>query len=54
MHNILKIQKHAIFCNGHRANRLKEYLENWSTHGITIIEQTFCGLKEIVPTTMEL
>ena len=35
----------AIFCHGHRVNRLKERPENRSVHGVTIVVQTFCGLK---------
>ena len=37
-----------------RVNRLTEYLENRSVHGVTIVVQTFCGLKEIALTVMEL
>ena len=48
-----KIPK-AICCHASRVNRLTENLENWSVHGVTIIVQTFCSLKEIALTLMEL
>ena len=41
---ILKITK-VIFCHAYRVICLTKSLENWSVHEVTIVVQTFCGLK---------
>ena len=53
MYNFFKNPK-AICCHASRVNPLTELLENRSVYGVTIIVQTFCGLKEIALTVMEL
>ena len=49
MHNFSK-----ICCHASRVNSLTELFETQSMYEATIIVQTFCGLKEITLTVMEL
>ena len=48
---INQIKNRGVMCNLQITNRVKHFKEslgNWSVHGVTIVVQTCCALKEIV------